>query len=323
MANIDDDQIDDSDWGNTDDFSNIANNPDLQEAVENLSEEELSDLGNYSESGEEEDTDLGSESESPKTEIGAEEERTGKPMPESSLVRPFYTTPHEGQIARDLDKEKQRKRRFMRGSVQAYRDLGLARGKKGGFYGLPGETAMAGLAGLEQGGLRKGVRAAGAYYAGSRAKKWALKKGLSEAGASSLGGAAAAAMAGGSPSDIMRGAASWAFYQRRLKRLRTIWRAVNLGAGLTVVGLIIPFISMNLQLFWGNILHLKWIPPLTIIELVIIGVVDLLIWLLFILVVVLLYFMIIINCSGPGGELFCGAAGWIFLRVAQFFMNLF
>jgi|GEM_PF-1977891 hypothetical protein len=72
-------------------------------------------------------------------------------------------------------------------------------------------------------------------------------------------------------------------------------RAINVGTGITVIGLIITFILMNLQLFLGNLFGVGWMPKLETWEMVIIGIID---FLLFLIVVIIVGFIgAIFNCA--------------------------
>ena len=73
--------------------------------------------------------------------------------------------------------------------------------------------------------------------------------------------------------------------QQAVKAAQGTARAVNFGSAATLIGLIITFILMNLQLFFGNLMGVSWIPKLETLEIVLIGIVDLLLLLILILIV--------------------------------------
>lgn len=61
-----------------------------------------------------------------------------------------------------------------------------------------------------------------------------------------------------------------------MKHLQTIYRVVNGASAVTVVGLILTFLILNLQLILGNFFHLRFIPKLGKAELVLTIALDLL-----------------------------------------------
>ena len=74
-----------------------------------------------------------------------------------------------------------------------------------------------------------------------------------------------------------------------MNRLRNIYRIINGASGITLVGLIITFLVMNTQLFLGNIMKLKFIPGLSLPEILILLVVD------FVVVIAILIIILFIS----------------------------
>jgi len=58
------------------------------------------------------------------------------------------------------------------------------------------------------------------------------------------------------------------------RRLKTIYRIINGASAITVVGLIVTFLLMNVQLIFGNLLKVKFVPALDLWEIIILGLVD-------------------------------------------------
>ncbi|GEM_PF-1867361 len=80
--------------------------------------------------------------------------------------------------------------------------------------------------------------------------------------------------------------------QGAMRRLRTIYRIVNGTTGITIVGLIVTFVVMNGQLILGNWLKSKLTPELSLLEIVIVFILDLIF--LTIVLVILVIFSIIV-----------------------------
>ena len=66
---------------------------------------------------------------------------------------------------------------------------------------------------------------------------------------------------------------------KKLKGARSGFRIINFGSAATIIGLVITFIVMNIQFIGGNIFDAKWIPKLEIWEIVLLGVLDLFLFL--------------------------------------------
>ncbi|MCF7906746.1 hypothetical protein K9K85_00460 [Patescibacteria group bacterium] len=62
--------------------------------------------------------------------------------------------------------------------------------------------------------------------------------------------------------------------QKSLKNLKNIYRIINGTSAVTVVGIIITFLVMNAQLFFGNLLKIDKIPALSFWELLLVLLVD-------------------------------------------------
>lgn len=62
--------------------------------------------------------------------------------------------------------------------------------------------------------------------------------------------------------------------QKSLKSLKNIYRIINGTSAVTVVGIIITFLVMNAQLFFGNLLKIDKIPALSFWELLLVLLVD-------------------------------------------------
>jgi len=73
--------------------------------------------------------------------------------------------------------------------------------------------------------------------------------------------------------------------QKMAKSAQTTARTVNFTSAASIIGLIITFITMNLQLILGNIFGVTWVPKLETWEMVLIGVVDFILWLVVILII--------------------------------------
>lgn len=74
--------------------------------------------------------------------------------------------------------------------------------------------------------------------------------------------------------------------------LQKKWRIVNVFSSLSLFGIIIAFISMHLQLIGGNFLHKKFfnypVPPLTVLDVMMLVVIDLIIFFIFIFFIALI-----------------------------------
>lgn len=79
-----------------------------------------------------------------------------------------------------------------------------------------------------------------------------------------------------------------------IKRLQNIYRMVNGASAVTLVGLIITFLVMNAQLIFGNLLKVRFVPPLSLPEIIILLVVDLVVGLAILVVASLVTFLIYI-----------------------------
>jgi hypothetical protein len=76
--------------------------------------------------------------------------------------------------------------------------------------------------------------------------------------------------------------------QKSLKNLKNIYRIINGTSAVTVVGIIITFLVMNAQLFFGNFLKVDKVPSLSFPELLLVLLVD------FILFLMLVTFLVLI-----------------------------
>ena len=76
--------------------------------------------------------------------------------------------------------------------------------------------------------------------------------------------------------------------ESQIKKLKMIYRIINGTSAITVVGLIITFLVMNAQLILGNILKVKFVPPLGMIEKIIVIPLDIFIVFIFLLIISLL-----------------------------------
>lgn len=85
--------------------------------------------------------------------------------------------------------------------------------------------------------------------------------------------------------------------QEAIKRIRRIWRIVNIASGVTLVGLIVPFISMNGFLILGNWLRFPRVPKLTLPEIIIIAILNLI--LLSAILIVFAVFSLTVWASTP------------------------
>ncbi|MBL7141506.1 hypothetical protein ISS21_00175 [Patescibacteria group bacterium] len=105
----------------------------------------------------------------------------------------------------------------------------------------------------------RGPGAIAARLRAARAKEFKAKKGAGE-------------LAGTAPDT---GAMAKAEEMKQTaQRLKNIYRIVNGAAGMTLVGLILTFLVMNAQLFFGNLLKVRLIPALSLVEIIIILVLD-------------------------------------------------
>ena len=77
----------------------------------------------------------------------------------------------------------------------------------------------------------------------------------------------------------------------QIKRLQKIWRTVNAASAASLVGSIITFLLMNLQLIFGNLVRLPFVPPLGKIEIALLGVLDLAILINFLIFMSLIRFI--------------------------------
>ncbi|MEK7130400.1 MAG: hypothetical protein AAB793_01990 [Patescibacteria group bacterium] len=71
-----------------------------------------------------------------------------------------------------------------------------------------------------------------------------------------------------SPVDSLKSA------EKQIQKIQKILRVINGASAATLVGLIITFIIMNLQLILGNGLKLKYVPPLGRVEILLLAIVD-------------------------------------------------
>lgn len=90
----------------------------------------------------------------------------------------------------------------------------------------------------------------------------------------------------------------------RLRKIQKIWRTVNVVSGVSLLGLIITFVSMNLQLIFGNVLKVRFVPPLHVVEILILGIVY------FIISIEIIFYLAIFTflagcVSSPTGALTC------------------
>lgn len=74
-----------------------------------------------------------------------------------------------------------------------------------------------------------------------------------------------------------------------VKRAQNILKWVKIGTAVTVVGIIITIIIMNVQLFAGNIMKIRLVPELSPLEILIIAILDLIIFFLVLAVVVIIF----------------------------------
>ena len=79
--------------------------------------------------------------------------------------------------------------------------------------------------------------------------------------------------------------------QKTINRFRNIYRIINGTTAITLVGLIITFLVMNAQLIFGNLFRVKFIPALSLIEIFILVIVDLVIFLAILIPLVIIYFI--------------------------------
>lgn len=68
--------------------------------------------------------------------------------------------------------------------------------------------------------------------------------------------------------------------QKTMKAAKGGARTVNFGSAATLIGLVITFILMNAQLLLGNLFGVSWVPKLEVWEIVLVGVLDLLVFLI-------------------------------------------
>ena len=80
--------------------------------------------------------------------------------------------------------------------------------------------------------------------------------------------------------------------QKTIERLKNIYRIINGATAITLVGLIITFLVMNAQLILGNLFKVKFVPALSLIEILILGTVDLVVFLALLILVVIIYFIV-------------------------------
>lgn len=90
-----------------------------------------------------------------------------------------------------------------------------------------------------------------------------------------------------------------------IKRIRNIWRVVNISSGVTLVGLIVPFFSMNGFLILGNLFKFKRVPSLSIIEIIIIIIFDFILLVFLLILLVFMYFLV-----HPCEAVKAGLEGW-------------
>lgn len=77
-----------------------------------------------------------------------------------------------------------------------------------------------------------------------------------------------------------------------IARLRKIYRLINAFSAASLVGLVITFLVMNGQFLLGNILKNKWVPPLTTIEIILMGLFDIIVLASAMTLIVIFYFII-------------------------------
>jgi len=76
------------------------------------------------------------------------------------------------------------------------------------------------------------------------------------------------------------------------QRLKTFYRVINAGSAITLFGLVITWVVMNVQLIFGNLLKIKLVPKLSPPEIIIIFFIDLLILFLFLFLVSFIYILL-------------------------------
>jgi hypothetical protein len=76
--------------------------------------------------------------------------------------------------------------------------------------------------------------------------------------------------------------------QKIAKRAQTTARTVNFTTAASVIGLVITFITMNIQLLAGNLFGIKWIPKLEIWEIALVGVLDFILWLIIMMIIAII-----------------------------------
>lgn len=80
--------------------------------------------------------------------------------------------------------------------------------------------------------------------------------------------------------------------QRTINRLRNIYRIINGTTAITLVGLIVTFLVMNAQLIFGNFFKVRLVPSLTLIEIFILGLLDLIVFIVLLIAVSIIYFVV-------------------------------
>lgn len=87
-----------------------------------------------------------------------------------------------------------------------------------------------------------------------------------------------------------------------IKRIRNIYRIINGASAITLVGLIVTFVVMNGQLILGNLFKFKRVPVLSLGEIIIVSVLDLILLSIFLLFIV--YFSIMVAAIKDPWEFF-------------------
>jgi len=79
--------------------------------------------------------------------------------------------------------------------------------------------------------------------------------------------------------------------QKAISRLKNIYRLVNGFSAATLVGVIVTFLVMNAQLIFGNLFKVKFVPKLSIVEILILGLLWVIVAAAVFLALILIYFI--------------------------------
>ena len=76
-------------------------------------------------------------------------------------------------------------------------------------------------------------------------------------------------------------------WKKKMDKFKRIYQIINGGSALTVVGIIVSFLVMNLQLIFGNLLKIKIVPPLGMIEKILLAILDIFVLIILLFIIAL------------------------------------